>query len=118
MQKEPQPDILGKDEAIRLFLAMIQSKLDDESYQIVDHWDASLVSIGIAKPGEPDILVYVTTLGQPEGCYGYECEIPSENPDEFPFQTVAEGDGVNFETMVEIIRKHLKIESSKNGVDF
>ncbi len=113
MEKKPRPDILSKDETIRSFLSMLQFEIDEENYQIVDHWEASLVSVGIAKLGEPETLVFVTTWRQPEGCYGYECEVASENPDEFPFQTVAEGDGVNFETMVDIVRKHLKIESPK-----
>jgi hypothetical protein len=78
----------------------------ENAWIVVDHWDADLCAIGIARADRPRQLVYISTFGRSQGRYDYQCEVPS-GPSEDAYVTTAAGKDVDFETLLRAIRKHL-----------
>jgi hypothetical protein len=102
------PDsIQQKDPRILELLHELEASMPAGSYQIVDYWDADLCAIGVASKSDPRRLVYVSTYGQQDGAYAFECEAP---PDEASadFQVTDQGDGLMLETLLQKIRAHLR----------
>lgn len=72
----------------------------------VDNWEADLCAIGIASKERPRHLVYVSTYDKAPYTYDYECEDPAGSALD-DYRTVDKGKNVDFQTLKEIIEKHL-----------
>lgn len=99
-----------KDQTIRDLVAALPMK--ENAWVVVDHWDADLCAIGIARADRPRQLVYISTFGRDPRRYDYQCEMPSGPED---FRTTAAGDDVDFEALLGAVRKHLAPEEPSGG---
>jgi len=93
-----------KEQAIKDLIAALP--LGENPWILVDHWDADLCAIGIARADQPRQLVYVSSFGRSTGRYDYECETP-KGPQADEYTTTTSGEDVDFETLLDIIRRHL-----------
>lgn len=100
---------LIKDGSIWLLLAELAQRLDSHQIKVVDHWDADLFAVGVARADAADKLVYVSTFRKEPGLYAYEAEEPGRQHESRP---AARGDGVTLEQLVDILRHHLSIPPS------
>ena len=98
-----------KDRSIWIFLGQLAKDVDSQQYQVVDHWDADLFAVGVAALDEPKRLVYVSTYRQEPGRYVVECEAPDEQKE---YRMAARGEGVAFDEVVAMIRRHLPIANA------
>lgn len=102
------PDsIARKHPRILALLRELEVSLPAGSHQIVDHWESDLCAIGVASPGDPRRLVHVSTYGQAEGTFAFECEAPPGDGCE-DYQVVARGEGLGRDALLQKIRAHLE----------
>lgn len=96
--------MLVKDQSIRELVSLLD--LGRRGWVLVDHWEADLCAIGIARGSESQRLVYVSTYDKDPGSYDYECEVScGAQPAEY--RTVASGENVNFAELVTALQRHL-----------
>lgn len=95
----------NKEASITKFLERLSGALDPSTWMTVDHWDADLHAIGVARTGDPTRLVYVSTWGQEEGQYAFDCEAPDESPTKF--KVVRREEAASFDTLLSAISTHL-----------
>ncbi len=105
----PPTPSLEKDESILGLVSGLATALDPTNWQIVDHWEADLLAIGIASTAQPKLLVYVSTRNQPPGTYFYECESPPLTGDDGPYRRGTSSDGVSFSDLAAVIETHLAL---------
>lgn len=104
--------IARKDPEVGELVDRLAADLGTESFDLVNHWE-DLMSIGLARPSDHDVLVYVSILVDDEGDvldspnrYFYECESPS-GEDELGYDVAASGDHVPYEEVVKAATRHL-----------
>lgn len=95
-----------KDQGIVDLLAKLC--LTERGWEIVDHWEADLITIGVATKREPRRLVYISTLECDPGRYYYECEVPN-GPDVCDYMVMARGNGVDYPVLIKVIEFHLSL---------
>ncbi len=78
-----------------------------ESFDVVDHWEADQCAIGIAKPDDHRVLVYISTWQQPECTYYVELEDPPTSEEEGLFKNTFTLESASFEELLAVTRKHL-----------
>lgn len=100
-----------KDPEILALLEALRGSLGENSFRVVDRWDADLCAIGIANVAKEARLVYVSTFDQSPGRYSFELEVPDEGADP-PHQTVGAGEDVDFEELLRVVEEHLREESA------
>jgi hypothetical protein len=99
---------LDKDPAILAVLDLLWSRLGPGAFILADHWESDLCAVGIASPGDPGVLVYISCVGEPPGCFGYELELPPAPGVDFPYQVAGTGSGLSFEELAGVVAGHLK----------
>ena len=100
--------ILRKDTSVWLLLGELAHRIDSQSYQVVDNWEADLYAVGVAALNNPDHLVYVCTFEQPQGTVVYECETSSTDT---PYIATS-GTAGSVDELASIIQQHLKQAST------
>ena len=95
-----------KDETILQLLHRLTERLGARAFDVVDHWDADLCAIGIARPDDHRVLVYVCTFGQQAGTYAVSLELPPTADSDLPYSSAGEQEARSFNELVEIIQKH------------
>jgi hypothetical protein len=103
---------ITKDRSIWRLVAELAKRFDAHRFQIIDHWDADLFAIGIARTTEPRRLVYVSTYRQPAGSYSFQCEGAAGT-----LQENAQADVATFDELVDCLRKHLAIDDVTSKVE-
>ena len=98
-----------KDESILSALDRLRSSLGVNTFHIVDHWDADLCAIGIAKPDEHSTLVYISTYGQTPGKYYVELETVAEGSNDDEYEVVAEYASIDWDELLETVARHLGV---------
>lgn len=93
-----------KDRSIRYVVAAL--RLRENSWIVVDPWDADLFAIGVAHELNPRRRVYISTFKKAPGRYYFECEVPV-GPEETDYSTILEGDDVEFEELERTVARHL-----------
>jgi len=100
-------DILGhKDESLRKLVAELLQRLPPRSFVVVDHWEADPLAIGLARPSEPDRLVYITSDRDVRGRYFMSRELPS-NSDLVPFRDGGADQFRDIDALARAIAVHL-----------
>ena len=94
----------GKDTSIDQLVAALPMR--ERGWVVVDHWDADLFAIGVARKDDERRLVYVSTFKRAPGRYDYQCETPS-GPDATEFDTTETGDDVGIDELVRAMMRHL-----------
>jgi hypothetical protein len=89
--------------------------LPARGWVVVDHWEGDLYAIGIASAQEPARLVYVSTFGNLNETFDYECELPPTSSEEL-YRVAREGKGVSFEELLKVMVSHLDDAPSCSGV--
>jgi hypothetical protein len=90
---------------IQQTIANLQDVLGKDAFEVADHWEADLCSIGIAHPKNNQLLVYVSTCEQAKDEFFVATELPPENVAEI-YQPGSEFKNVKFDGLIEIIRRH------------
>ena len=98
---------LVKDESIHGLLAKLKTALGERTFQVVDHWEASLCAIGVASPEEKRVLAYISTFDQPQGYYFLSLELPPPPGSEQAYVPAGEHEHVDFQELARLINKHL-----------
>jgi hypothetical protein len=93
-----------KDRTIRELLKKLD--LRSRGWAVVDHWEADLCAIGIAKSSDPLRLIYVSTFGKAPGHYYYDCDVLSAD-DPGDDRTVASESDVEFDVVLKAAEQHL-----------
>ncbi len=93
-----------KDTSVWTLLGKLATEIGGENFQIVDHWDAALFSVGIASTKNPRRLVYISTFKKAPGRFAYECESPSKKA---IYKVASRSEDVSFQDLLGVIRRHL-----------
>jgi hypothetical protein len=72
----------------------------------VDHWEGDAYAIGVTRSVQPRRLVYISTFGNENGRYDFECEVPS-GPAETDYDTTNRGQNVTYEELLLALEQHL-----------
>lgn len=73
---------------------------------LVDHWEADLFAIGVARKDDERRLVYISTFKRAPGRYDYQCETPRSS-DVTDFDTTEEGEDVGLDELLHAMVRHL-----------
>ena len=93
----------NKDEDIRQVVRKLQDELSTGAFDIVDHWDADPCAIGIARPDNHGVLVYIAAY---EDFYFVSLELLSVDED-LPYLQEDEFNNVDFKALASIVKQHL-----------
>ena len=66
------------------------------------------MAVGLAKPGEPERLVYVSVYGSGPARFFASCESP-DGTEGVPYQQGPEVEGLTFDALSNLVREHLSI---------
>jgi hypothetical protein len=100
---------MEKDAFIHDFIRRLRADMPVGSFVIVDHWDADLTAIGIAKPDDTRTLVYVASRESRIDDMYVELEEPPEAGSDMPYQSVGKFEHLTFERVADLIVSHLGI---------
>ncbi len=103
----PVPDLYDKDQSIIMVLQKLYKRMGPYAFVIYDHWGHDKNAIGITSPQNHGVLVYISTFGIPKNYYNVRLELPPKRDSEFPYTEAGKYEGLDFEELVDIIRKHL-----------
>lgn len=101
---------LQKDESIIRLLGRLRNRLGADAFDVIDHWEADLCAVGIARPDDHSVLVYICTFGRADEDYFVSLELPPRPNDEqwanHPYTPVGEQSVQGFDELVRIIQRH------------
>lgn len=104
------PHKLEKDESIHRLLARLEASLGKDAFHVVDHWEADLSAIGIARPDNHGVLVYIAMFGQEEDSYFVSLELPTtaggETWKDHPYTPAGEKQLHGLDNLLNVIRRH------------
>lgn len=63
---------------IHSLLSRLEGDLGENYFGITDHWEADLKAVGITKPGNPSVLVYLS-INDDFKTYYAALELPSKS---------------------------------------
>ena len=99
-----------KDRSIIQLLDRLRARLGADAFDVVDHWEGDLCATGIAPPDNHDVLVCISTLGEPEGNYFVSLELPPRVRDEqwanHSYTPAGDQEVEGFDELVQIIERH------------
>ena len=101
--------MLIKDAAILRFIEHLTEHLGPGTFDIVDHWESDLCAIGIARPGKPGFLVYISTFGHRNDCYFVSLELPPAPGSDLPYEQAGEQQTRSFNEVLTLIQEHLNL---------
>ena len=104
------PDLtqLDKDQSIVMVLFKLYKRMGLNAFVIYDHWGHDKKAIGITSPQNHGVLVYISTFGAAENDYNVRLELPQKQDTDFPYTEAGKYNGLGFEELVDVIRKHLE----------
>jgi len=108
---------LAKDSTILDMLERLRAALGSDAFDIVDHWPADLIAVGIASPTNHQVLVYIA-VGD-DGYYA-ELELPPDPANDSLYEVAGSHSGLSFGQLVGIIAKHLSVplEGCKDAPEY
>lgn len=96
-----------KDPAICEFLERLTEA--GREWGLPDHWDGDLCAVGVARPGAPGQLAYVSCWGQPPARYHVELEVA--DPDE-GYATTRLEEALTLVAAVDLVVEHLSAKGA------
>ena len=99
--------IPDKDPALLLMLTQLRVSLGENTFDVVDHWEADLHAVGIASPRNHGVLAYLSNFNREPGYYDVELELPPVNGDDATYHPIGNHWNVGFNEVIEIVREHL-----------
>lgn len=97
---------MDKHKSIIQLIGRLKMRMGEEAFDVVDHWDGDLMAIGIARPDNHDVLVYVCTFRKPPDEYFVSLELPPDPNDDYPYTPAGDYEVKSFDELVELIRRH------------
>ena len=98
---------LTKDASILNLLSKLNEEFGESFYDIVEHWEASLDSIGIASPKDNGVLVYITTNEPSECTYQAHLELPSSDEEKL-YVGAGIKKNLDFASLKKVIENHFE----------
>ena len=105
--------VIIKDSSVWRMLGVLASRIDFWDICVIDHWDAYMLGVGLARSDDHHRLVYVCTRTADSGLYSYECEDGGDDP----YRSVKRADGVTLDELVEVIKWHLGVGRSPDDAE-
>ena len=101
--------------SIDAVLDRLRSRFGSEAFRITEQWDADVCAIGIARPGEPCRLVYVSTCELPEGRYDVSLEETVGPEPDAACTPAGHFRGLTFDALAALVARHLRLETETEG---
>ena len=98
-------DSRAKHPALGSVVEGLRSALGLGYFVEVDHWDGDPLAVGLARPDDRRVLVYVAVTPDTNELF-YECEVPAEAPDEI-YEVTARNENAGPEELLAVVRSHL-----------
>lgn len=96
-----------KDPAIVRVVERLRADLGAGYFVEVPYWEADLLAVGLGRPDDPDVLVYVA-VGMDDDGFHVECETPVvAGEEELPYRLAWRGENVSYDEVREAVRRHL-----------
>jgi uncharacterized protein (DUF433 family) len=105
-------DYGAKDKSVTELVKWLEERLC-QRLLIVDHWDADMSAIGVARPGNPNQLVYISTWGRDPDHYFVELEAAPSPGSDLPYETLARYQELDRENLLKIVQEHLNFQESR-----
>jgi hypothetical protein len=102
---------LIKDQTIHTLLARLQERFGQNAFEIVDHWDADLCAVGIARPDNHAVLAYLSTWKDRDSEFFVELELPPNPDDDVPYQVAGHYENIDFDQLARLVAEHLGLSS-------
>jgi hypothetical protein len=100
-------DILGKkDRSLRELVSNLAERLPPKSFIVVDRWEADPFAIGLARPSDPDHLVFITSDRDVNGRFFMLRQLPSDS-DRVPHRAAGADQFQDIEALADAIADHL-----------
>ena len=99
---------LQKDQSIARLLDGLEARLGPRSFDVVDHWEGDLCAIGIARPDNHEVLVYLCTYGQSGEHCSVSLELPPQPGNDVPYAAAGDHDAASLDELAEIVRRHFQ----------
>ena len=100
---------LEKDASVLDTLTALQARLGDSLIPI-DHWEADLMAVGVARSDSPGRVVYFSTYGHRPNRYYVDLEFPAPAGSELPYTQGEQFDDVDFDALLAIVARHLSLD--------
>lgn len=94
-----------KDPEILKMLSKLRTELGEGAFDVVDHWEADLCAIGIVRPDNHSVLVYVSTYERGEGRYWVSLELPPI-AEGVPYASAGEREVRGIRELASVVRRH------------
>jgi hypothetical protein len=82
------------------------------AFVVVDHWEADLCAIGIARPDNHSVLVYFSTNSEPGERCSVSLELPPQPGSDIPYTAVGDHVAASLDELAEIVRRHFQDEGA------
>lgn len=105
----PESPEQAKDASIQDVVSLLSRYLGAEAFQVVDRWGADFFAIGIARKGDLETLVYVSTWQKPEGRYSATLHSAQGPWRDVPCSSGVDLDDLDFQELLGLIRRHLHL---------
>ncbi len=87
-------------------IATLRTRFGD-AIEVVDHWDADLLAVGISRRGEPEPLVYVSAVRDQEGRFDLALELPPQLGSETPYKDSSWRRDLGLPEVIDVVALHL-----------
>lgn len=94
-------DLTGKDHPLVALVRRLERDLGGSFFALVDHWGGDRPAIGLARPDDPEVLIYLAV--RIDGGLFCEGEVPGAQG----YAVVGRGDGVECADVLRAVRGHL-----------
>lgn len=108
---EAQISALSKDPRLITVLEALCTKWGKHAFDIVDHWEANLHGVGVARRDDHSCLVYIDTFGKADGAFGVEFEEAPSAGSDLPYTFVGRQQPASFEELSLLVGQHLRLLS-------
>lgn len=95
-----------KDQSIIRLIDGLRALLGPRAFDVVDHWESDLCAVGIARPDNHGVLVYISTSGKPGERCSVSLELPPQPGSDIPYTAAGDQDAANLNELAEIIQRH------------
>ena len=103
---------VNKDGSITRMLNELRAELGATVFDVVDHWESDECAIGIAKPDDHGVLVYVSTHVGSRNVYWVSLELPPKSGDDFPYVPAGEREIRGIQELASVVRTHFGEKSA------
>src|SRR5947208_2640607 len=98
---------MKKNSAILRALHHLENRLGKDAFQIVDHWEADLLAIGVASPSNAQRLVYIASVSKSEQNYDVIYERAPIPGSELPYEHCGKFHNVGLDELAQLVSNHL-----------